>query len=433
MRCAYAITFLLFLSCVWSCGEISGGATPDGARADSGRGGGSTDGGGEVVPPMDGGGEVVPPMDGGEEVPEPLDAAARDAGRTELADAGFADAGFADAGFADAGRTDAGAGSLQTGASLASCPSARCASGSVPRFTGCVTTGDHPADHVVGLGNIDAGGGVVECRFYGYYRPADLTGRPAAILIGNGSGGGIWGAANMLVPEQWDQVAMENRVVMLPLARPTSAERPTDSWFHPNIDIPDPGPSAPSDLPYVRAVVRDAITRFGLDPERIYYFGYSSGGALGASIMCDPTTSAVFRGAAKGGHAFALDTSATPGSERCAALHPGTFLYVSAGTFDAAYTGRCPLPTGTHCASSFAETMRLLFSMLGCSAPPTSTSFGTGGANTHLLYHDCGFGTPEDDLLGTVIGGVGHGGTIGANGYYPSRDVWDFFSTRAWR
>src|SRR5262249_10525276 len=79
-----------------------------------------------------------------------------------------------------------GGGTVQTGASKATCSTNPCQAGpapSGPGQNGC-TKGAF-ATNIVALGNIN-NGQAVECRLYGYYKPSNLSGSAAAVLVAPG-------------------------------------------------------------------------------------------------------------------------------------------------------------------------------------------------------------------------------------------------------
>jgi len=193
--------------------------------------------------------------------------------------------------------TPVSGGTLQTGASKATCSTNPCQPGiapSGPSQNGC-TKGAF-ATNIVGLGNINDGQGN-ECRLYGYYKPANLSGSPAAVLVAPGNNGMCGGSdvAEVFQNSRWQKVADSNRLILILLAK-TSSPTCRAGWFHPNTVLPPEQPGAASDQPYVRAVLADAKARLFLDTQRIYLTGASTGGDFVYDTACDPVSSVQFRG-----------------------------------------------------------------------------------------------------------------------------------------
>jgi poly(3-hydroxybutyrate) depolymerase len=355
-----------------------------------------------------------------------------------------------------------GGGGLQTGASKATCSTSPCHSGAIPNGSGqngC-TAGTY-ATNIVALGKI-SNGSVSECRLYGYYKPANLSGLAATVLVAPGANGLCGGndVGHVFKDSRWQSVADANRLVLILLAKPGSPSC-RSGWYAPNIQIPQPGAGTPSDEPYVRAVLNDATSRLPVDSQRIYLTGASSGGNLVYDVACDPTNGTRFRGFTAVSafmQAKLNGSSFVPGTERCGAPGGGSttnnsfFIQNVHGTNDGSvpFGGRC-LPRESHCIVSFAENARWWAQHMGCAARPTVTMFGSPSAlNEKDDYSSCTFGSPAVSYESVKVkngchawNGLdahpafpstcpGNPSTNNTNSFYTAQTIWDWFSTRAW-
>jgi poly(3-hydroxybutyrate) depolymerase len=250
---------------------------------------------------------------------------------------------------------------------------------------------------------------------------------------------------------RWQHVADANRLVLLVLSKP-SAPSCRGAWYHPNIDVP--GPEGPgSDEPYLGAVLSDAIARLGLDSQRIYLTGASSGGSLVYDAACDALNSAKFRGfAAVSAFMEARVSSGRPvvGSERCGTLNNHFFFQNVHGTSDGnvPFGGSCD---STHCIVSFAENARWWAQHMGCAAKPTVTMIGTPTkANEQDDYGTCAFGSPAASYESIKVQNgchawsgldaqpanpstcAGNPHTNNTNAFYTAQSDWNWFATRSW-
>jgi poly(3-hydroxybutyrate) depolymerase len=346
-----------------------------------------------------------------------------------------------------------GGGGIQTGASKATCSTNPCKSGAIPNGSsqaGC-TAGAY-ATNIVALGKI-SNGAVAECRLYGYYKPANLSGAAAAVLIAPGANGLCGGKdVGVFTNSHWQPVADGNRLVLILLAKPSS---PTcrDAWYHPNIDVPAPE-SVGSDEPYLARVLSDAIPRLGLDSGRIYLTGASSGASLVYDAACNATNSAKFRGfAAISGFMQAKKSGSNyvAGTEKCGTTYNHFFIENVHGTKD----GNSPLngdcSPSDHCIVSFAENARWWAQHMGCAATPQVTMFGSPSPlNEKDDYQSCAFGSPAVSYEAIKVQNgchawagldahpaapstcAGSPSTNNTNGFYTAQANWDWFSTRAW-
>lgn len=330
-----------------------------------------------------------------------------------------------------------GAPGTMTFASPATCATTPCQPGTGPNATGVNPCTVGPlGTNVIGLGMIN-NGSTSECRIYGYYRPKNLVGKATAIFTAGGAVG--TGCPNIFDGSNWFKLADENRLVVILLNY-----CPRGQWYHPYLDVPDPGPT-PSDGPYLAAVIQDATNNpnIGIDPARLILTGGSSGGSLTWGIACDPTASSLFAGYAPVSAAMQVQVSngnPVAGTERCPTTNQKFFLANVHGTADTAvpYSGKC---VASHCITSVAETEAYWSKRLGCTGPPSPTMFGTPQAtNLKDDYGGCGFGAPPAQYEAVTVTGGGHqwpgldnasnGGKT--NGFDTARTQWDFFATRSW-
>jgi poly(3-hydroxybutyrate) depolymerase len=347
-----------------------------------------------------------------------------------------------------------GGGGTQSGASKATCSTNPCKPGAIPNGNGqngC-TAGTF-ATNIVALGNI-SNGSTNECRLYGYYKPWNLSGAAAAVLVAPGANGLCGGndVGQVFKDSQWQSVADANRLVLILLAKPGSPKC-RGAWYHPNIDVPAPE-SAGSDEPYISRVVSDAVSRLGLDSQRLYLTGASSGASLTYDVACDPVNSLKFRGftaisglmqAKKSGSSF------VPGSERCGTTNRSFFMQNVQGTNDGnvPFGGDCS--PSNHCVVSFAENARWWAQHMGCGATPKVTMFGSPSkTNEKDDYQSCTFGSPAVSYESVKVQNgchawegldahpanpstcSGHPSTNNTNGFYTAQTNWDWFSTRTW-
>ena len=300
-----------------------------------------------------------------------------------------------------------GGGTVQTGASKATCTTNPCQSGPAPSGhgqNGC-TKGTF-ATNIVALGSIN-NGKTNECRLYGYYRPSNMSGAPAAVLVAPGNNGLCGGddVAEVFKNSRWQKVADANRLVLILLAKPSSPSC-RGGWYGPNITVPAMKPGSASDEPYLRTVVADAKTRLSLDSQRIYLTGVSAGGNLVYDAACDPVTSMQFRGFAAVSEFMQTKingSSPVSGTEQCAApgkaqtANASFFIMNIHGTQDGSvpFGGHC-LPAESHCVASFAENARWWAKHMGCGATPSVSMFGTPSKlNEKDDYSTCLFGSPS--------------------------------------
>ncbi|MEP4704655.1 MAG: PHB depolymerase family esterase [Hyphomicrobiales bacterium] len=118
--------------------------------------------------------------------------------------------------------------------------------------------------------------------------------RPAVIFFHGGSG---WGSRIFTVREQMtkDFIA-RGYVVIAPNGKKRPGSRFGPGWafipqFEPHRD----------DLAFVKEIIKDAGTKFNIDPARILMSGYSIGGSLTSYIACkEPTVAAAFAPVAGG-------------------------------------------------------------------------------------------------------------------------------------
>ena len=347
---------------------------------------------------------------------------------------------------------------IQSGASQATCAPSACADpGYVPvgANTPCQNTVHAPIDtgpghHIVTLGAINDGV-VNECRQYAYYVPTNLQGQPAALLVAGNPGVTTCGpngnseAAQTMQGAGVYPVAVSNRVVAIGLEQSCNPTRST-AWAHPYIDVPAPASNAPTDAPYLQAVVSDIESRFNVDPSRIYLEGSSSGGGLVNGAACDPAVSGLFRGYAPNANYMQVTGSTlpgNPGTERCG-TSGGSFFYFSQNATNdqqVHFGGTC---VPTHCVLSNANNMAWWSQHMGCSSTGQTSNFGSPSApNIHTTFSGCSFGvTPA------VAGDAVHGGNHGVNNttentylggtctdcdnYYVTREAMNFFDNSEW-
>jgi poly(3-hydroxybutyrate) depolymerase len=365
----------------------------------------------------------------------------------------------------------------------ASCLPSPCSAGATPSAgdlslqpscrPGVLGGGSH---NLVSVGAI-SDGSTSSCRVYGYYVPKNLVGRAPAIFVAAGTNGlcGTADPAQVYRSNHWHTIADENALVVVYLAKVyngsscTSGSEPT-GWRHPNVDAPDPGAGAPSDEPYVTAVVDDATRRLNLDAQRLYLTGASAGGSLTLDVACDATNRAKFRGfetVSADLQTTKSGSSPVTGTERCGPPGNGAganydggatspmgrrFFYIQLqGVLDGSvpFTGACG---ATHCTDSFEQETIFWRTYMGCAATPSSRLIGSPKAeNTLDDYSACTFGINAAFETEKVLHGchswqgldavVDSGGTTSCaaggttnptNGFDSARLAWQFFSTRKW-
>ena len=343
-----------------------------------------------------------------------------------------------------------------SGASQATCSPSACAD---PGYTpdsaavACQNTVHAPVQdathHVVTLGAINDGV-VNECRQYDYFIPTNLTGSPAAIIVAGSPAVATCGPGGNSEADQtfkdfgMGPVAVSDRLVAISLEQSCNPKRST-AWAHPYIDVPNTG-LTPTDAPYLEAVVSDIESRFHVDPNRIYIEGASSGGGLVNGAACDPALTNLFRGYAPNANYMQVSGTTLPGklgTERCATSNNQFFYFAQDATNDLQVRfGGTALPT--HVVISYANNLAWWQRHLGCSATPTTSSFGSPAAlNVHTAYSGCAFGlTPA--VAGDAVHGGGHGspamteniytgGTCtDCNDYYVTREAMTFFASSKW-
>lgn len=167
------------------------------------------------------------------------------------------------------------------------------------------------------------------------------------------------------------------------------------------------------DVPFVAAIVADAVRRWPVDVERVYLVGYSNGGKLAYSAVCaDPKLFAA---------------AATYGAVPLSPCSPGTpavpFL-LAAGTADRVlpFHGR---PTGHPPLPGVPQAVDWLRTQDGC---PARAQTGRDGSAVVQRWADCAGGTNVESV---VYPGWGHAWPAGrAGGGSPAAAtlMWAFLS-----
>jgi poly(3-hydroxybutyrate) depolymerase len=322
-----------------------------------------------------------------------------------------------------------------TGASRGTCSTSPCTTGITPCDNAALCGSIR---HIVGLGQI-SNGIRTETRRYGWYKPANLAGTPAAVFVAGGAGCGsseiAGGRTSTLDGSGWKAVADVNKLAVVVLAKPPCSERPA-GWLHKQIDCDASGcnlGSNPGDEAYVAAAVADATARLGLDPARRYLTGASTGGALTRDIFCDRVRGSLFRGYAIISNGVNSALGGSTGA--CPAGHTNTFLQFVEGTLDtySPYTSlNLPVASPTHTALGFHQSRAWLARYLGCNATPVGANpdlFGTSSLNKSYKYN-CPFGLSDPQFEAVLITNGGHtwGGLDGINGFSTAKYNWAFFA-----
>jgi polyhydroxybutyrate depolymerase len=163
------------------------------------------------------------------------------------------------------------------------------------------------------------------------------------------------------------------------------------------------------DVPFVAAVVADALHRWPIDPERVYLVGYSNGGKLAYSAVC--------------AHPTLFAAVATYGAVPLSPCPPGTpavSVMLAAGTADqvAPYHGK---PGGHPPLPSVAQALAWLRAQDGC---PAKAQTSQDGSAVVQRWADCAGGT---DVESVVYPGRGHAWPSGGS---PTTGtlMWTFLS-----
>ncbi len=381
------------------------------------------------------------------------------------------------------------------GASLASCSPSPCTPGSAPT-SGSGTAYPSTAGPVSGAVNEVSVGNVNDNVFttprgYAYYKPANLTGGAAVMMVAAGTNGlcGVLDPPQTYAHTHWHTVADQNRLVIVFLAKTyngsscTALPQPIN-WRTPNIvtntsGTGDQGAGAASDQAYIAAVVNSVLNiasdhpTWTADSQRLYITGASGGGWLTHDTMCDATNRAKFRGFAPvsdylRSKEISQNGPLTAGSEKCSP--PGTgvgtgynggssspagrsfFYQLTFGVLD----GNVPFQPTTcqsnNCFAGWTDQNVFMQTYMGCGASPTVTMIGSPTAENELDdYGGCTFGTnaavelvkvphgchswegldadPEGATLSTCSGTPS---TNVTNGFDSAAQTWAFFSTRQW-
>lgn len=318
----------------------------------------------------------------------------------------------------------------------ATCATTPCTHGTTPNATGINPCTVGPIGvNVIGLGMVN-NGAASECRYYGYYKPANLIGKATAVFVGGGAGSTC---PNTFDGSNWWKVADANHLIIISLSY-----CPRNAWVHPAVDVPAPAAGAPSDGPYLQAAINDAVTRLNIDPSNLILTGGSSGGTLGWGMACDPTYSSLFMGYAPQSAALQVNVDGTgnpvPNTERCSSVNKHMFVINTHGTADGAvaYGGEC---IASHCITSFAATRAYMASYFGCNATPTTTMLGMPQAtNTFDEFSGCGFGDHHQYAAVTVQGGLHQwpgmddatNGAVDTNQFDTAMTSWAWLAARTW-
>lgn len=169
------------------------------------------------------------------------------------------------------------------------------------------------------------------------------------------------------------------------------------------------------DVPFVAAIVADAVRRWPVDAGRVYLVGYSNGGKLAYSEVC--------------AHPTLFAAVATYGAVPLSPCTPGTaavpFL-LAAGSADSVLpfhgkpAGRPPLP-------SVPQALAWLRAQDGCPAKTAKTQTGRDGSAVVQQWAGCAAGTEVESV---VYPGQGHAWPpAAATGGSPAATVmWAFLS-----
>lgn len=336
--------------------------------------------------------------------------------------------------------TDTGPAGTHTGASLATCATTPCTAGTIPMWN----------QHA--LMAVPSGDGTNATRYYGLYRPANLVGTAATVIVfARQMGSSGPGAINSLTAPRWNVIADQNRL-QIAIASANGA-----NWNHLNTAVPPAPPGSLTDEPYVTALIADLVTNRNADPLRIYVTGGSSAGAMTKDVACDTVNAPLVRGVAVISHdAFETQiASAAPvaGTERCVGGGPNTAMQIVVGGSDGASGNGLPLCLTDHCFDGLTVGGQYYARILGCgsaSSVPAPVMFGTPTmANSRYTWAGpCrGFTSAAMESVFVHSGGhmtcaldseAGYDTTACAmspnatNGYWTAQDNWRFFSNLRW-
>src|SRR5579862_567613 len=339
---------------------------------------------------------------------------------------------------------------------------------------------------------------------------ADPNHKPAAVFLASGSGGYPNDASGTaaLTDSGWQHVADANQLVIIVLDWPTNCvsqvinssgvittpgtEITCGGWQRPkttcdmyvgtapnyvrwnyNIDGAGAGGTvAPgkiicdssannaadesSSVPYVVALVNAAVSRFALNPSRLYFTGASSGGAMTRELMCDSRSSNLFRGYAIISNGTNSTPNGTTGSCPNSANRNFFVQYVSGtnGNQDPYNTGNIPgscvvgasgvgSDPCTHEQMGFTDSRNWTASYFGCGSPTITGTPGSLTTNVIYDYHTgCVYGlSPQVEFIS--VGNGGHtwpcldavpqvacagSSTNPTNGFNTAQSNWAFFA-----
>lgn len=164
-----------------------------------------------------------------------------------------------------------------------------------------------------------------------------------------------------------------------------------------------------ADVPFVAAVVADALHRWPIDPARVYLVGYSNGGKLAYSAVC--------------AHPTLFAAVATYGAMPLSPCPPGTpavSVMLAAGTADqvAPFHGK---PGGHPPLPSAAQALTWLRAQDGC---PATAQNSRDGSAVIQRWADCAGGT---DVESVVYPGRGHAWPSGGSPTTATL-MWTFLS-----
>jgi hypothetical protein len=325
----------------------------------------------------------------------------------------------------------------ETGASKATCATTPCLRGPIPAYNQYT------------LAAVPNGDGTTSNRFYALYRPANLVGSAATVIVMGGSGGCSGTVATTaLTRPRWQDIADANRLqIAVGVCTGTS-------WQHNNSAIPAPAPNAVTDEPYITALVDALVTKHAADPDRIYATGASSGGGMAKDIACDPVNAGKIRGVAVISHdGFETDITVqgTPilGSERCPKAGPALAIVIGDVDFQS-FKGQ-PGCLTDHCFDGLTRGAAYYASALGCAAPvPSPVTFGSPTAANQRYTWPAGCGAFTSAAVEAVnVHMGGHAackldsdaafdatacGTPPSptNGFFTAHESWQFFANLAW-
>jgi poly(3-hydroxybutyrate) depolymerase len=255
--------------------------------------------------------------------------------------------------------------------------------------------------------------GQQETHLYDVYRPAGLVGAAPAVFMLHGLNA--------------DRTAMEKPYVgAISLADayhivavfPDWAPGATH-WAYP-ITIGMPGNR--SDVPFFIAL-RSQLVRSGLiDGTHVYVIGASNGALMSVELMCDPASSAGFRG--YGLISGAMRRHAGQTAPSCPATNRNYAFYASAGTSDAVFPYNGKSLQGGGALLSQQAMIAYIGRRLGCSG------IQRWYTNSGVLQHDLETGCPTGrgaKLLTVIGGGHSFGGLQGPPAYYKATlSTWTF-------